>query len=218
MKSDIQLQQDVLAELAWNPSTRGAEIGVAAKDGVVTLTGMVQSYAQKSDAEHAVERISGVQAIADDLEVRLPSSAHRSDTEIAHWALLALRWNVQIPDERIKLVVSDGLITMSGEVDHQYQKGTAWEVVRSLVGVKGVRNLLHVRQPVISVPELRQKITNALERSATVDASRISIETHDGTVVLRGTVRSWAERQEAERAAWAAPGVAMVEDHLAVGA
>lgn len=176
MKSDRQLQEEVREELAWNPSTRDAEIGVAATDGAVTLTGVVQSYAQKSDAEHAVERISGVKAIADDLEVRLPSSSHRSDPEIAHWALLALRWNVQVPDDGIKLVVSDGWITMTGEVDHQYQKETAWGVVRSLVGVKGVRNLLHVTQPAIAIPESRQRITSALARNATLGDSRFTLK------------------------------------------
>ncbi len=176
MKSDVQLQHDVIEELASNPSTRDAEITVAARDGVVTLSGMVTNYAQKSDAEHAVERSSGVKAIADDLEVRLPNSSLRCDTEIAHWALLALRWNVQVPDDGIKLVVSDGWITMTGEVEHQYQKDTAWEVVRSLVGVKGVRNLLEVRQPLMSVAELRQRITEAVERSATVGAASNSIE------------------------------------------
>jgi osmotically-inducible protein OsmY len=217
MKSDLQLQHDVTEELSWQPSTRDAEIAVSARDGVVTLTGFVRSFAQKSDAEHAVERISGVRAIADDLEVRLPNSSTRTDTDIAHSALLALRWNIQVPDEQIKLTVTDGWITLTGEVQHQFQKESAWEVVHSLTGVKGVRNLLRVRTQKASVPELRQRIADAMRRSATIDASRISVEAHDGTVILRGTVRSWAERLDAERAAWGAPGVGTVEDHLSVG-
>lgn len=217
MKTDTQLQVDVVEELNWNPSTRAAEIGVAVKGGVVTLTGFVTSYAQKCAAERAVERICGVQAVAEELQVRLPNSSLRTDTDIAHSAVQALRWNVQVPDDRIKIKVENCTVTLVGDVDFQYQKESAEEVVRDLVGVKGVRNLLLLKPGGATAGEVRERIAAALKRNATLDADRIAVEARDGKVVLRGTVRSWAERQDAERAAWSAPGVQSVEDHLAVG-
>ncbi len=216
MKTDIQLQRDVLDELKWQPTTQRAEIGVAARDGVVTLSGYVDSYAQKFEAERAAELVSGVQAVADEMKVRLPNSAMRSDTDIAHSALLALEWNVQVPDKNITVKVENGWITLQGEVDWQYQKAAAEGAVRYLLGVKGVYNGVLVRQPKVSASLVKEKIADALKRSALVDSGRVAVEALDGKVILRGTVRSWTERQDAERAAWASPGVSAVEDHLTV--
>jgi osmotically-inducible protein OsmY len=216
MKTDIQLQRDVIDELKWQPSTQNAEIGVAARDGVVTLSGYVDSYADKFEAERAAERVSGVQAIADDLKVRLPNGAMRSDSDVAHSALLALEWNVQVPDKDLTLKVEDGWITLQGKVDWQYQKAAAEGAVRYLMGVKGVYNGIQVRQAKVSAMDVKQKIIDAFKRSALIDSGRVTVEATDGKVVLRGNVRSWTERQDAERAAWSAPGVSAVEDHLTV--
>jgi osmotically-inducible protein OsmY len=217
MKTDAQLKKDVQDELRFQPNVRETEIGVAVKDGVVTLSGFVDSYAQKLAAERAAENVSGVRAVAEELKVKLAHSFLRSDTEIAEAAVSALKWNVEVPDQRIKLRVEDGYVTMEGDVDWQFQKNSAYESVRHLMGVKGVRNVIAVRQPKASAYEVSQKIQEAFKRSATIDSQKISVETIDGRVVLKGTVRSWAERQDAERAAYAAPGVTMVDDLIAVG-
>jgi len=217
MKTDSQIKKDVQDELKFQPNIRETEIGVAVKDGVVTLSGFVDSYAQKLAAERAAEGVSGVRAVAEDLKVKLAHSFQRSDTEVAQAAVSALKWNVEVPDDKIKLRVEDGYVTMEGDVDWQFQKSSAYESVRHLLGVKGVRNLIAVRQPKASAYEVSQKIQDAFKRSATIDSQKISVETVDGRVILKGTVRSWAERQDAERAAYAAPGVTMVDDLIAVG-
>ena len=216
MKTDMQLQRDVIEELAWQPNIREAEIAVGAKNGVVTLSGFVDSYAQKYAAARAVEAVRGVRAVADDLKVRLPQAFVRSDTEVAHAAVSALKWDVEVPDERIKVLVDDGWISLDGAVDWQFQRTAAENAVRHLAGVKGVINRIMVQQPKVSAYEVNQRIEDALKRSAALDADKITIEARDGRVVLRGTVRSWAEREDAERAAWAAPGVTEVDDELAV--
>ena len=216
MKTDMQLQRDVIEELAWQPNIREAEIAVGAKNGVVTLSGFVDSYAQKYAAARAVEAVRGVRAVADDLKVRLPQAFVRSDTEVAHAAVSALKWDVEVPDARIKVLVDDGWISLDGAVDWQFQRTAAENAVRHLAGVKGVINRIMVQQPKVSAYEVNQRIEDALKRSAALDADKITIEARDGRVVLRGTVRSWAEREDAERAAWAAPGVTEVDDELAV--
>jgi osmotically-inducible protein OsmY len=216
MKTDMQLQRDVIEELAWQPNVRETEIAVGARNGVVTLTGFVDSYAQKYAAARAVEAVRGVRAVADDLKVRLPQSLVRSDTEIAHAAVSALKWDVEVPDARIKVLVDGGWISLDGAVDWQFQRSAAENAVRHLAGVKGVINRITVQQPKVSAYEVNQRIEEALKRSAAVDADKISVEAREGKVVLRGTVRSWAEREDAERAAWAAPGVTEVNDELAV--
>jgi len=217
MKTDLQLQRDVLEELKWLPNVLETEIGVSAKGGVVTLTGTVQSYGQKFAAERAVERVSGVRAIADDLRVSLPHSRERSDTDIAHAALSALRWNTEVPDARIQVIVRDGIITLDGEVEWQFQRSAAEEAVRFLSGMKGLIMRITVRQPKVSALDVSTRIEEALKRNATLDAKKIAVEAEGGKVTLRGTVRSWAEREDAENVAWSAPGVTTVDDRILVG-
>lgn len=216
MKTDLQLQRDVLEELKFEPSIREAEIGIAAKGGVVTLTGFVDSYAEKFSAERTAERVGGVKAVADEIKVKLPGSYQRSDTEIAHAAVNALRWDIQVPDDRIKAAVDDGWIDLEGEVEWQYQKWAAEGAVRNLTGVKGVTNLIRVKPKKVSTYQVGQKIKDSLRRHAERDADKITIEAKDGRVTLRGTVSSFAERQDAERAAWQAAGVTNVDDMIAV--
>jgi osmotically-inducible protein OsmY len=216
MKTDLQLQRDVLDELKFEPSIREAEIGIAAMAGVVTLTGFVDSYAEKFSAERTAERVGGVKAVADEIKVKLPGAHQRSDTDIAHAVVNALRWDIQVPDDRIKATVDDGWIALDGEVEWQYQKWAAEGAVRNLTGVKGVSNLLTVKPRKASTHEVGQKIKDSMRRHAERDADRITIEAKDGRVTLRGTVSSFAERQDAERAAWQALGVTNVEDLIAV--
>jgi osmotically-inducible protein OsmY len=216
MKTDLQLQQDVLEELKFEPSIREAEIGVAVKGGVVSLTGFVDSYAQKFTAERTAEHVGGVRAVADDIKVKLPGSYQRSDTDIAHAAVNALRWDIQVPDDRIKTTVDNGWINLEGDVEWQYQKWAAEGAVRNLTGVKGVTNLIAVKPKNVSTYEVGQKIKDSLRRHAERDADKITIEAKDGRVTLRGTVSSFAERQDAERAAWQAAGVTKVNDMIAV--
>ena len=216
MKTDTQLHRDVADELAWEPSIRSPEIGIAVKDGVVTLSGSVESYAEKYAAERAAERVRGVMAVADDMLVKLPLSFKRSDTEIAHACVNALRWDIQVPDDKIKALVEEGWVTLEGEVEWQFQRQAAERAVRYLAGVRGVTNRVSVKPKAASSFEVSQKIKDALRRSAEEDAEKISVEARDGRVVLKGKVRSYAERAEAERAAWAAPGVMVVDDRIAI--
>jgi osmotically-inducible protein OsmY len=216
MKTDMQLQQDVLEELKFEPRTREAEIGIAVKDGVVTLAGSVNSYGQKYAAERTAERVGGVRAVADELEVKLPGSFQRTDTELAHAVANALRWDIHIPDDRIKATVNAGWVELDGEVEWQYQKWAADSAIRNLTGIKGVANLIKVKPKKVSTYEVSQKIMDSLRRHAERDADKITIEAKDGEVTLRGTVSSFAERKDAERAAWQAPGVTKVEDFIAV--
>jgi osmotically-inducible protein OsmY len=216
MKTDMQVQKDVIDELHWDPSVSDAEIAVAAKDGVVTLAGAVKSYAQKYAAERAAERVIGVKAIAEEIEVKPSRSFSRSDTEIAHAVTTALLWDVEVPDDTVKATVEDGRITLTGSVEWKFQKDAAEHAVRNLSGVKGVRNLLQVKPKHVSTVEVRSRIREALRRSADRDADHVIVEASDGHVTLKGSVRSFAERADAERAAWSAPGVSMVVDRIVV--
>ena len=216
MKTDTQLQRDVIDELRWDAQVDGAEIGVAVKDGVVTLTGKVNSYARKLAAVHAAERIGGVRVVADDVTVALPLFAKKTDTDIAHAVANALKWDIEVPDDRIKARVDGGWLWLEGEVDFQYQRESAERAVRYLTGVHGVTNLIKIAQHA-SVPDVKQRIESALKRQAELDAHQIRVEALDGKVTLKGHVRSWAEREDAKRAAWSAPGVTSVEDQIAVG-
>jgi osmotically-inducible protein OsmY len=215
--TDLELRKAVESELNFEPSINAAEIGVAAKDGIITLSGNVPSYWEKMAAERAAARVSGVKAVVNEVEVHLPGSSERTDEDIARAALNALQWNVLIPLDRVTVKVSKGWVTLEGMVDWQFQKAAAEKAVRKLIGVKGVIDLIELK-PSVSKGEVKAAIEGALKRLAEIDANKIKVETEDGKVVLSGTVRSWFEREEAERAAWAAPGVRTVEDRIAVAA
>ena len=217
MSSDFQLQRSVLDELAWEPTVDAAHIGVAAQDGVVTLTGHVANYAQKLPAERTAARVKGVRAIVEEIEVRLPSSDTRSDEDIAISALNVLRWQAGMPADRIQVKVEGGYVTLTGEVGWRHQKSMPENDVRRIKGVRGVTNLISVK-PSVQPLEVKQKIEEALRRSAEIEASHISVSAAGGTVTLTGHVDTWHEREVAEQAAWSAPGVATVVNHLVIEA
>jgi osmotically-inducible protein OsmY len=213
--TDKDLKQHVQSALDWEPSLDATDIGVSVDDAVVTLRGNVASYAEKMTAERVVLRVYGVKAVANDLAVHLVSAFERTDTEIAQAAVAALKWNTMVPNDRVTVTVSNGWLALNGTLDWQYQKDAAARTVRDLTGVKGVTNNIIV-QPRVKTIDVRDKIEAAFRRSAEIDARRINVNAAEGKVILSGNVHSWAERQEAERAAWAAPGVTQVEDRLTI--
>lgn len=215
MRSDLDIKRDVEAELRWNRDIDATDIAVAVKNGVVTLTGFVRRYTQKREAERTVKRIAGVAAVANDLDVRLPIFNQRPDPAIARDAVAAIQHNLPNSGDHIRVVVRDGWITLEGTVGWDYQRGRAKESVRHVRGLKGVTNLIQL-SPRVRPTGVKRKIDDALRRSAEVDAGRISVETDGGTMILKGTVRSWVEREAAERTAWAAPGVTRVENQITV--
>lgn len=215
MKTDAQLHQDIRQALDWEPSLNPTHIDVAVRDGVVTLTGFVTSLTEKWTTEHIVKSVSGVKAVADDLEVRLPTENERTDSDIARAAVTALEWNTSVPHDRIAVTVRNGWITLDGSVDWPYQKTVAEEAVRPLMGVKGVTNALVV-QPKVEATDISAKIAEAFKRNAALEAQKIWVEAAGNKIILRGNLHSWIERAEAERIAASAPGVAEVENHISV--
>jgi osmotically-inducible protein OsmY len=213
MRADSDIKHDVETELQWDPDIDPTDIAVAVKSGVVTLIGFVRTYSQKFEAEAAVKRVAGVTGIANDLEVRLSSDDKRPDPEIARQAVATVQNQLPSIADRIQVVVKNGLITLEGQVEWNYQRELAADTVRRLKGVTGVSNLIKVK-PRVTPHEIKQKIEEAFRRSAELDANRVTVEAKGSEVILRGTVRSWAERREAERAAWAAPGVTKVENQI----
>lgn len=214
-KSDSQLQHDVMAELEWEPSIDHADIGVAVNDGVVTLSGYVKSYPQKVAAEKATRRVAGVRAIAEEIKVRFASDPKTADHEIAKRIIDMFAWNVSIPDDKIKVKVEHGWVTLSGTVDWHYQSNEARAAAGRVTGVTGVSNLVEVKKlPVAS--DVKDRIMAAFKRQADLDAGTVTVATDGSTVRLGGKVKNWNERGIAERAAWAAPGVNRVEDNIIV--
>jgi osmotically-inducible protein OsmY len=213
MRTDSELQYDVMNELEWEPTIKAAEIGVGVVDGVVTLSGYVDSLYKKRAAERAAARVFGVKAVVEEIQVRLPSSLKRSDEDIARAASNALEWNVAVPYHRVKVQVQDAVVTLSGEVDWWYQKDAAGDAVRKLVGVVLVSNQILIK-PAVKPQDVKDRIESAFQRNALLDARRVTVETRGGKVILKGSVRNWAEREQVEWAAWAAPGVSEVESHI----
>jgi osmotically-inducible protein OsmY len=215
MKTDTQVQQDVIAELKWEPSVNPTHIGVEVQDGVVTLAGHVDSYAEKWNAERAAQRVSGVKALAIEMDVKLAGSSQRNDVDIARSAENALDWMTYLPDDSVKVMVEDGWITLSGDVSWEYQRQTAAGAVRYLMGVKGVSNDISIK-PKVSVSAVKSDIEAALKRRANADAQNISVDVRGNDVTLTGTVHSWSERDLARDSAWGAPGVRNVVDNITV--
>jgi len=216
IKTDVELERDVLAELRWEPSVSEKGIGVKVKDGVVTLRGTVPSFAEKHGVLMAAERVKGVRAVAQELEIALPKENERTDQLLAQGAALAIEWNTFVPRGGVTVVVEKGWVTLNGTVDHEWQRGEAARSLRNLVGLRGITNLIALKPRVPTVQTVKGEIEDALKRHAEVDASHISVQVAGQKVTLRGSVPSWPERREAERAAWSAPGVVDVEDLITV--
>lgn len=217
MKTDHQLKQDVIAELAWDPAINADSIGVAVKDAVVTVSGHINTYAEKRAVEKALRRVSGVQAIALELDVKLSALHKRNDTELATAIESALKWNSVVPPDQVRVTVDNGWVTLAGELDWDYQRMSVEKTVRPLIGVTGVSNEITLK-PRATPADVTSRIDDALKRHAEREAKRVQVDVTGTTVTLRGTVHSWQERDTAAGAAWAAPGVCSVINELRVGA
>lgn len=215
MKSDLQLKQDVMNELNWDPAVNDAEIGVQVEDGVVTLSGHLDSFAEKHAAQEAVQRIVGVRALAVEIDVRLPDECRRTDADIGRAVANVFTWNTLIPSDHIKIEVEHGEVTLTGQVDWHYQRVAAERVVVGLLGVTGVKNALVLR-PQADKQDLTQRIKEAIERQAVDDAAQVTVTVKNGTVTLGGSLRTWVERESAFNAAWAAPGVENVVNNIMI--
>lgn len=216
MKTDLQVKQDVIAELGWEPSVNAAQIGVEVKGGIVTLVGHVDSYSEKWHAERATQRVSGVKGLAVELDVKLPGSSQRTDADIARAADEVLRWSTYLPPGAVRVKVEKGWITLSGEVDWDYQRRDAAQAVGNLLGVTGVSEAITIK-PRVATDTVKSNIEAALKRRAQSDAKRISVDVKDGDVTLTGIVNSWSERDAAASSAWGTPGVRRVVDNLTIG-
>lgn len=214
-KTDTELKNDVLSELKYEPSVKVSDIGVLVKDGTVTLNGYATSYSEKWEAVNATKRVAGVKAIADDIEIQLPDSYHRTDGDIATAALNQIGWSTTVPTETVMVTVDKGWITLEGEVEWWYQKNAVERVVRYMSGVKGVTNSISI-SPKVTKKEVETDIKSAFKRSAMLDAKHIRVEISGNTVVLHGQVRNYSEYDEAERVAWSEPGVSYVDNRLSV--
>ncbi|MFI5129132.1 MAG: BON domain-containing protein [Chitinophagales bacterium] len=215
MKSDLEIQKDVMAEIMWQPFLKSSEIGVAVKNGVVTLSGQVDAYSKKLAAEGAAKKVSGVKAVAEDIQVGASPDFRKTDAEIAEAVVTALKWHAAVQEEKIKIKVEDGLVRLDGEVESEYQRANAQSAIENLTGVQSVLNLITLK-PKVRPSDIQQKITSAFRRSANIDAGKITAEVFGSKVTLRGKVRSFAEKGDAERAAWLAPGVTNLESHLEI--
>ena len=215
MKSDTQLQQDVMEELKWQPSVNATQIGVEVKDGIVTLAGHVSTYAEKWDAERAAERVSGVRALAVEIDVKLSGLNKRTDADIASSVKNTLQWTSSLTKDSVKVMVESGWVTLSGEVDWEYQRRAAVSGVRYLTGVTGVSNQIAIK-PGVSSSAVKSDIEAALQRRAKADAQKISVQVRGADVTLTGTVHSWSERDIARHTAWGTPGVRNVVDHITI--
>ena len=214
--TDEEIQQNVLDELAWDPEIEATDVGVEVDDGVVTLTGTVETFAQKWAAERAALRVEGVRAVANNVQVRPAGLGIKSDTDIARAVANALEWNTAVPFDKIDIRVEDGRVTLEGEVEWNYQREAAENTTRQISGVKSVLNLITVRQPQVKPDDVRDSIERALVRHAELDANRIKVSVEGGHITLSGTVRSWAEKKAAEDAAWRSPGVTAVTNNIRI--
>lgn len=215
MKTDVEIQSDVMEELQWTSLLNACEIGVAVKNGVVTLSGTVDSYRKKVAAEEAAKGVAGVKAVAEDIEVKVKDAWIKNDAELAEAVLNALKWNSSVREEKIKVKVENGWVTLEGEAEWEFQRSSAKTAVRNLLGVRGITNNIKVN-PSVDAVDVRRKINAALHRSASLDAQKIDLEVAGRTVILRGKVRSYAEKNDAENAVWNAPGVSQVENKLEI--
>lgn len=215
MKSDAQIQKDVMEQLKWEPFLDASEIGVAVKNGIVTLSGQIDSYSKKMAAERAAKWVKGVKAIAEDIQIGVSPASQKTDTEIAEAVLNALKWNSAVQEEKVKIKVENGVVKLEGEVEWEYQRNNAKIAIENLLGVKSVINLITVK-PRTTAKDIQQKISSAFHRHATLDANQITVEVNGHKAYLYGTVRSLAEKEDAEDAAWAAPGITYIENHLKV--
>jgi osmotically-inducible protein OsmY len=216
MRSDADVERNVKEELEWHPDLDATDIAVSVKKGVVTLAGFVKSYLDKYEAETAAKRVDGVSGIANDIGVRMPSVDERPDPDLARDAVMAIRTQLPISADQIKVVVQNGWVNLEGEAEWQYQRQTAENAVRRIKGVKGVNDQIKLKPRAVP-SEIKRQIRQAFERNAQLDANHITVETDGSEVILQGTVRSWVEREEAERVAWSAPGVTKLDDRIVVG-
>ncbi|MDP4285205.1 MAG: BON domain-containing protein [Bacteroidota bacterium] len=215
MKSDAQIQKDVLEQLKWEPILIANEIGVSVKNGVVTLSGQVNSYTKKLAAERSVKRVVGVKALAEDIQIGVSPSYQKTDTEIAAAVLNALKWHTGVDEEKIKIKVEDGIVTLEGEVEWEYQKTSAESSIENLAGVRSVLNFVTIKPKLVPL-DVKEKIKSSFQRHASIDARQIKVQVIGAKVILSGKVRSFAEKEDATDAAWLAPGVTAVENKIEI--